>query len=120
MPSITLPDGKKIPFSKKIDGFEITNKISKSLSKEACVMTVDGQLKDLNFLINKGANVNYQNKQGVTPAMKAAEGNNFFVVKLLLEKNVDLTISDFTGRTLREISENSRDKRILKLLNENS
>ena len=52
--------------------------------------------------------------------MKAAEGNNFFVVKLLLEKNVDLTISDFTGRTLREISENSRDKRILKLLNENS
>ena len=79
-----------------------------------------GLLEVVNFLINKGANVNYQNKQGVTPAMKAAEGNNFFVVKLLLEKNVDLTISDFTGRTLREISENSRDKRILKLLNENS
>ena len=42
MPAITLSDGKKIPFSKKINGFEITNKISKSLSKEACVMSVDG------------------------------------------------------------------------------
>ena len=57
MPAITLPDGNKISFSKKIDGFEITNKISKSLSKEACVMTVDGELKDLNFSINKDAKV---------------------------------------------------------------
>ena len=40
MPEIKLLDGKKIPFSKKIDGFEIANKISKSLAKEACVMTV--------------------------------------------------------------------------------
>ena len=57
MPAITLSDGKKISFSKKIDGFEITNKISKSLSKEACVMNVDGELKDLNFSINKDAKV---------------------------------------------------------------
>ena len=79
-----------------------------------------GLLEIANYLINNGANVNHQNKQGLTPVMKAAEKNNFFVVKLLLEKNIDLTISDFTGRTLREISENSRDKRILKLLNEKS
>ena len=57
MPAITLPDGKKISFSKKIDGFELTNKISKSLSKEACVMNVDWGLKDLNFSINKDAKV---------------------------------------------------------------
>ena len=57
MPAIKLPDGKKIPFSKKINGFEITNKISKSLAKEACVMRVDGELKDLNFSINKDAQV---------------------------------------------------------------
>ena len=57
MPDIKLPDGKKIPFSKKIDGFEIANKISKSLAKEACIMSVDGSLKDLSFLINKNANV---------------------------------------------------------------
>ena len=29
MPNIKLPDGKKIPFEKTIDGFEIAKKISK-------------------------------------------------------------------------------------------
>ena len=57
MPDIKLSDGKKIPFSKTIDGFEIANKISKSLAKEACIMSVDGKLKDLSFLINKNSAV---------------------------------------------------------------
>ncbi len=57
MPDIKLSDGKKIPFSKTIDGFEIANKISKSLVKEACVMSVNGELKDLSFAINKNADV---------------------------------------------------------------
>ena len=57
MPDIKLLDGKKIPFSKKIDGFEIASKISKSLTKEACVMSVDGDLKDLSFSISKNAEV---------------------------------------------------------------
>jgi len=52
MPDIKLSDGKKIPFLKKIDGFEIAKKISQSLFKEACVMSVDGVLKDLSFSIN--------------------------------------------------------------------
>ena len=74
----------------------------------------------VNYIIDNGENITHQNGQGLTPAMKAAEKSNFLVVKLLLDKNIDLTISDFSGRTLREISENSRDKRILKLLNEKS
>ena len=41
MPNIKLLDGKKIPFSKKIDVFEIVNKISKSLDKDACIMSVN-------------------------------------------------------------------------------
>jgi threonyl-tRNA synthetase len=57
MSDIKLPDGKKIPFSKKIDGLEIANKISKSLAKDACVMYVDGELKDLSFSITKDAEV---------------------------------------------------------------
>ena len=57
MPDIKLPDGKKIPFSNTIDGFEIAKKISKSLAKEACIMSVDGELKDLSFLINKSVQV---------------------------------------------------------------
>ena len=57
MPYIKLSDCKTISFSKKIDGFEIAKKIGKSLSREACVMSVDGELKDLNFSISKDAQV---------------------------------------------------------------
>ena len=57
MPDIKLLDGKKIPFSKTINGFEIVNKISKSLAKEACIMNVEGSLKDLSFSIAKDAKV---------------------------------------------------------------
>jgi len=57
MPNIKLSDGKKILFSKPVNGLEIAQKISKSLSKEACVMNVDGELKDLSFLIENDAQV---------------------------------------------------------------
>ena len=57
MPDIKLPDGKKIPFSKTIDGFEIAQKISKSLAKDACIMSVNGELRDLSFSIDKNVQV---------------------------------------------------------------
>ena len=57
MPDIILPDGKKISFIKNIDGFQIAKKISSSLGKDACIMSVDGELKDLSFCINKNAKV---------------------------------------------------------------
>ena len=39
------------------------------------------------------------------------------ILKILINKNVDLNQSDYTGRTIKDIAKNSRDKRILKLLN---
>ena len=42
MPQIQLLDGKKIPFSKSINGFDLTKKISKSLEKTALIMEVNG------------------------------------------------------------------------------
>ena len=57
MPNIQLLDGKKIPFVKSIDGFELSRKISKSLEKVALVMEVDGELKDLSFQIKKDSKV---------------------------------------------------------------
>ena len=76
-----------------------------------------GNLEIIDYLITEGADINHQNKQGLTAAMVATEKNNFYVIKYLLEKNIDLTKTDYTGRTLQEIAENSRDKRIRKLLN---
>ena len=57
MPQIQLLDGKKIPFTKSINGFDLTKKISKSLEKIALVMEVDGQLKDLSYEITKDSRV---------------------------------------------------------------
>ena len=76
-----------------------------------------GHMEIAEYLINNGASVNFQNKEGLTPLMVAAEKNNFYVFKLLIDKKADTSKSDYTGRTIKEIAENSRDKRILKLLN---
>ena len=57
MPQIQLLDGKKIPFTKSINGFDLTKKISKSLEKIALIMEVDGQLKDLSHEITKDSSV---------------------------------------------------------------
>ena len=68
MPEIKLPDGKKISFKNNVDGFEIAKKISKSLLKDACVMSVDGVLKDLSDQINKDCTVKiitHKDKEGL-------------------------------------------------------
>ena len=57
MPNIELLDGKKISFKKSIDGFELVKKISKSLEKNALIMEVNGELKDLSFEILKDSKV---------------------------------------------------------------
>ena len=57
MPNIILPDGKKISFEGKINGTQIAEKISKSLSKQALLISVDGELKDLNLDIEKDCSV---------------------------------------------------------------
>ena len=63
MPIIKLPDGKDLVFNKKVSGFEISEKISKSLSKQALIMSVNGELKDLSEIIESDSNVKiYTNK----------------------------------------------------------
>ena len=57
MPIIKLPDGKDLSFSKEVTGLEVAEKISKSLSKQALIVSVDGELKDLYFPIIKDCSV---------------------------------------------------------------
>ncbi|MDA9731081.1 threonine--tRNA ligase [Candidatus Pelagibacter sp.] len=57
MPTITLPDGNNLKFSKAVSGLEVAEKISKSLAKQAMVISVDDELKDLNFLIERDCKV---------------------------------------------------------------
>ena len=57
MPNIKLLDGKEIIFSKSINGFDLAEKISKSLKKVALLMEVDGKVKDLSYEIKKDSKV---------------------------------------------------------------
>ncbi len=57
MLNITLPDGNKLNFDKKVTGLQVAEKISKSLSKNALLISIDGKLKDLNTVIEKDCSV---------------------------------------------------------------
>ena len=57
MPNIKLPDGNSLKFDTKITGFQIAEKISKSLCKQALIISVDGNLKDLNYEIDNDCSV---------------------------------------------------------------
>ena len=57
MLTIKLPDGNNLEFPKEVTGLEIAEKISKSLYKEALIMSVNGELKDLYFLIKEDSSV---------------------------------------------------------------
>ena len=57
-----------LDFPKKVTGKEVAEKISKSLAKDAMVMSVNGELKDLDFLIEKDCSVKIftsKNKEGL-------------------------------------------------------
>ena len=57
MPLITLPDGNAIEFPNKVTGLEVAEKISKSLSKQATIISVNEELKDLSFVIVEDCSV---------------------------------------------------------------
>jgi threonyl-tRNA synthetase len=57
MPTVKLPDGKDITFKSKVTGLEVAEKISKSLSKQALVMSIDGELKDLSEIIENDCSI---------------------------------------------------------------
>ena len=57
MPNIKLPDGQEIKFDKPITGLDIAEKISKSLAKQATVISINDELKDLDYLIKNDSKV---------------------------------------------------------------
>ena len=68
MPNITLPDGNILTFDNKVTGLKIAEKISKSLLKQALVMSVNGDLKDLDYEIDSDCSVKIytsKDKEGI-------------------------------------------------------
>ncbi len=57
MIDITFPDGSLKQFESGITGFEIAKRISSSLSKEALIIEINGELKDLTIPIEANSQV---------------------------------------------------------------
>jgi uncharacterized protein len=58
-----------------------------------------GDMKQIQDLLGKGADVNAQNKWGLTPLMAAAHGGHIVAGKLLLEKGADINAMQHGGWT---------------------
>jgi threonyl-tRNA synthetase len=65
--TITLPDGKQLPFDGPITGLDVANKIGPRLAKDALGITIDGELRDLSTTIDHDAKigiVTYKQRDG--------------------------------------------------------
>lgn len=60
---------------------------------------VDVNLADTELYLQKGADVNARNKDGLTPLIAAADKGHLEVVKFLVEKGADVNAKDNNGRT---------------------
>ena len=75
-----------------------------------------GLYSSVEVLLEHGANPDMKNRQGVTPMMVGATSRDTSIVELLLNANPDLTLSDYTGRSVLEWSRNSGNAQIEDML----
>ena len=71
MPTITLPDGKQLPFDGPVSGRAVAEKIGARLAKDALGVKIDDQLSDLNTVIDHDAKlsiVTYKGRDGAVSA----------------------------------------------------
>jgi uncharacterized protein len=80
---------------------EVPKRMSRELEPgEALIAAArKGDMKQIQDLLGKGADVNAQNKWGLTPLMAAAHGGYIVPEKLLLEKGADVNATQHGGWT---------------------
>ena len=53
----------------------------------------------LELLMDLGARIDIENRQGMTPLMMAASDGPIEIVQIFLDRKADATLGDYTGRT---------------------
>ncbi|MEL0019214.1 MAG: ankyrin repeat domain-containing protein [Rickettsiales bacterium] len=77
---------------------------------------IQNQLDISEMLLNAGASPDIQNRQGMTPLMQAAKAGRYIQVEFMLQRRPDLTLKDYTGRSVLGWARQSRDRRLVSLL----
>ena len=70
----------------------------------------------INFLVQKGVDINKQDRIRRTSLMIAVERENINAAKELIKLNADIDISDYSGRTVSDYTQFSRKREIKELL----
>ena len=68
------------------------------------------------ILLEAGANVNLQNRQGLTPLMIAASEGHLSTVQALIDAKADPSLTDFTGRTAWEWAQRGNLSHVLRYM----
>jgi len=64
-------------------------------------------------LINAGADIDAQNKEGITALMNAVEEDNFEVIKVLLEAGADSNLKNKKGESALSLAKTEEAKQYL-------
>ena len=76
------------------------------------------RFKLLHNLIEDGVNLNFQDNTGMTALMHAIENVNLEAIKVLIQnkKNLELEVSDYSGKTIFDYAEFSRNRFVKDLI----
>lgn len=77
---------------------------------------IQDQLEIARMLLTAGASPNVQNRQGMSPFMQAAKDGRLLHLEMMMRHEPNLTLRDYTGRGALGWARQSRDRRILRLL----
>ena len=73
----------------------------------------NGNPEAVQFLLDRGADPNLQNKKGQTPLHYAAYNNNPKIAKFLIEHDADVNIPNKNGLTPYQLTDNKEIKNII-------
>jgi len=77
---------------------------SPDLDHQLLARAAEATPAELGKLIHAGANVNAQDRYGVTPLMQAVVGNNTTAVSTLIAAGADPKLKDFRGDTALDLA----------------
>ena len=99
--------------------------VNKQILKKTSLLTFyikSKKSKLLKRLLDADADVNFQDSIGMTPMMHAIENINIDAIKMLsrieYKEELDTEISDYSGKTMFDYVENSRNNYLKKLIDD--
>ena len=67
-------------------------------------------------MIAYGSDLNFRDNTGMTPMMHAIENANIDAVNTLLESDIEMDLTDYSGKTIFDYAKNSRNNYLRKLI----